>query len=73
MGLLLIKAQLLDNPTDGVVVGGEAEADDLGVEPLELGHGSARAECIVQVGVLMIGLMGEEHRPRQPHLSSFAS
>lgn len=57
MGLLLVKAQLLDNPAHGVVVGEEAEADDLGVEPLELGHGSARVECIVQVGVLMIGLL----------------
>lgn len=78
MGLLVVKAQLLDNPADGVVVGGEAEADDLGVEPLELGHGRARVECILQVGVLMIGLllvlvMDEEYLRRHPHRSSFAT
>lgn len=31
----------LEDATDGVVVCGEAEADDLGVELLELGHGGA--------------------------------
>lgn len=31
----------LEDATDGIVVGGEAEADDLGVELLELGHGGA--------------------------------
>lgn len=68
--LLSVKAQLLDNPADGVVVGGEAEADDLGVELLELGHRRTRVECIVQVGVptttdlVLVVVLEEEHMRR---------